>query len=757
MVSQTVAVAQNRLPDNDLNRIKAQADLYFRGAAYEKAIRLYQLCITYPNPNAGDKTILQSRIQKAQRLIQLDNLLLAEVRKRNYPKATAYSEEMLRLNPNDPYVKVTRNDLKVSMNQQFSTQDARLLSRADVLIEQGNWSVAQAILRLADQLPNGRKNSQVAAKLDMVSQLEKAERAIVSAGRSGNMIKAEQIVNRLREKYPTEVARSPVIANLPKLDEQYIAARKQLFQAVAHQIAHCDYDRATQLLIEAKASPSFSTDPQLAARINTIRAVERQLQNIINWKTDLSKRAITVQAYKSVYANKDFRGCIRENYYDYLTAEARMKQNGFNYSGAIIAYKTAVSISPTLARRDRIAEKISICDSLSKCPDKDRTFAALMRTADQLYQRCDCDSAVLMWQSAKPYLSSICPTGDKNQVIWTDWTDKVSDCQKGKTETSRYVTLLSQAETLLESQSCQQSKKLLTSAAAINVRCTILSKKRVDSLLSMCDVCIKQQCYDSLVTAAERSRGLGFDIDALKYYRQARECVAKTNEQALTRVINELTCKVEGTGCPLNTSVSQSDLKSDLKTILFDVILGGGVVSTKSPDKSVQLPLLYTGYLRLSTGIKFIPKHSFISGGVGVQMSRYQINAANTSILTGSNVLILNAGVYSFLDLHSPNFRSGKWYPYLSGGYVLSMPVLFNLKNSQNSVISMDKKFLVPLLTSFNAGLGIEKVRRNKSYKIGFLYQNTAGDFFRNQPIDGRNLSLIGLNIFMINLGVSFR
>ncbi len=754
---QAAAVAQSRVPDNDISRIKSQADMYFRGAAYGKAIRLYQLCISYPNPNVGEKTVLRSQVQKAQRLIQLDDLLLAEVRKINYPKAIAYSEEMLRLNPNDTYVKVTRNDLKSSANQQFSTQDARLLSRADVLIDQGNWSAAQAILRLVDQLPNGRKNSQVAAKLTMVSQLEKAERAIMSASRNGDMIKAEQIVNRLREKYPTEVARSPVIATLPKLDEQYIAARRQLFQAVAQQIARCDYDRATQLLIEAKAGSGFATDPQLLSRISTIRRVERQLQNIIDWKTDPNKRIVTIQAYKSVYANKDFRGCIRESYYDYLTAEARMKQNGFNYAGAIIAYKTAVSISPTLARRDQITEKISICDSLSKCPDKDRTFAILMRTADQLYQQCKCDSAGMVWQSAKPYLSSLCPTGVRNQSVWTDWSSKLSDCQKEKENTSRYTTLVSQAETLLESQNCQQSKQFLISAANIKVRCSILNKKQIDSLLAVCVICIKQQCYDSLVTAAERSRGLGFDIDALKYYRQAKECVAKNNEQVLIRAINELTCKVEGKGCPLNPSVGSDNLKSDPKVILFDIILGGGLMSAKSPDRSFQLPLLYTGYLKLSTGIKFIPKRSFISGGIGIQLSRYQFNAGNTPVLTGSNVSILNAGAYSFLKLHSPNLRNGRWHPYLSGGYMLLMPVSFNFRNSQNSVISADKKFLTSSLQSLNAGVGIEKIKRNKTYKVELSYQNTAGEFFRNQPIDGSNVSLIGLKTFMINLGMGFR
>lgn len=757
LVSQTIAVAQSQVRGNDIGRIKSQADLYFREAAYDKAVRLYKLCTAYLNPNAGDKAALQSQIQKAQRLTQLDGLLLAEVRNKNYAKATAYSEEMLRLNPNDPYVKVTRNDLKSSANQRFNTQDARLLSRADVLIGQGNWSAAQAILRLVDQLPNGRKNSEVAAKLNMVNELAGAERAISLAIRNGDPIRAEQIVGRLREKYPTEVERSRVIATLPKLDEQYIADRKQLFQAVARQIARCDYDRATQLLIEAKLKPGFATDPQLLARINSIRSVERQLQNITNWKTDPNKRTITVQAYKSVYAKKDFRGCIQEGYYDYLTAEAQMKQNGSNYAGAIIAYKTATAISPALARRDQINEKISICDSLSKCPDKDRTFVALMRTADQLYQQCNCDSAVVVWQSAKPYLSSVCSTGIRNQATWSDWSGNVTECQNQKSEISRYTSLVSQAETLLENKNCQQSEQLLTSASDIKVRCSSLSKKRVDSLLIVCSICIKQQCYDSLVTAAERSRRLGFDIDALKSYRQAKACVEKKNEQVLTRAIDELTCKVEGKGCPLNTAVDLDNLKPDLKTILFDISLGGGVMSAKSPDGSVQLPLRYTGYLKLGIGIKFMPKRSFISGGLGIHLNRYQFNAANTSILAGSNASIFNAGVYSFLDLHSPNFRSGKWYPYLSGGYALSMPLLLNLKNNQNSVISTDKKFLTSSLPSLNYGIGIEKINRNTIYKIGLSYQNTAGDFFRNQPIDSRNISLIGLNIFIINLGISFR
>ena len=88
---------------------------------------------------------------------------------------------------------------------------------------------------------------------------------------------------------------------------------------------------------------------------------------------------------------------------------------------------------------------------------------------------------------------------------------------------------------------------------------------------------------------------------------------------------------------------------------------------------------------------------------------------------------------------------------------MVSTPVLFNFKNSQNSVLSTDKKFINPLLSSVNAGIGIEKIKRNQAYNIELCYQNTAGELFRNQPIDGRNVSLIGLKAFMLNLGISFR
>ena len=53
LVSQTVAVAQSQVRGNDIGRIKSQADLYFREAAYDKAVRLYKLCTAYLNPNAG--------------------------------------------------------------------------------------------------------------------------------------------------------------------------------------------------------------------------------------------------------------------------------------------------------------------------------------------------------------------------------------------------------------------------------------------------------------------------------------------------------------------------------------------------------------------------------------------------------------------------------------------------------------------------------------------------------------------------------
>lgn len=745
--------AQQQAQKTDLNQIKLQADAYYREAAYDKALRLYQLCIAYPN--GGDKTSFQAQVQKAKRLIQLDDLMLAEVRKSNYSKALAYSEEMLRLNPNDPYVKVTRNDLKSSTNQQFSKQDEQLLSRANELIEQGNWWSAQSILRLVDQLPSGRKNAQVKAKLEMVSQLQQAERAIAIAVRNGDQIKSEQLVSQIRVKYPTEVIYSPVIASLPKLDEQYIAARKQLFQAVANHISHCDYFKATQLLVEAKAKPAFANDLLIQSRINAIRAIERQLQNITNWKTDPSKRNITVQAYKSVYANKNFRACVQDSYYEYMTAEAQMKQNGFNYAGAIIAYKTASSINPTLARRDRVSEKIATCDSLSKCPDKDRTFAALLRTADQLYQQCNCDSAVVVWQSAKMYLSSLCPSGSRNQAIWSDWSSKVSDCQKEKSETVRYLNALSTAESMLEERRCQQAKDLLASAGAINVRCGSLSRKRVDSLTSVCQICIKQQCYDSLVTAAERSRRLGFDIDALKYYRQAKECVAKNNEQFLNLAIDELTCKVEGKGCPPNPPVKHNKQSVALKSLLFDLAISGGPLLAKSPDEGTQLAIRSTNYEKLGLGIQYLPKQSFISVGVGLQLERYFLNALYTPVVDSSKITMVNAGIYSYLKIHSPNYRKGNWCPYLSGTYAFSTPMLFTLQSS-SSVISSDKKYVTSLLPSVNLGIGLEKIKGNRSFKVEATFQHMASEVFTNQPNNGYNLSLRGLNVLSLSIGFGF-
>lgn len=746
--------AQQRVPRTDLNQIKTQADVYYREAAYDKAIRLYQLCIAYPN--GEDKTSFQAQVQKARHLIQLDDLMLTEVRKNNYSKALAYSEEMLRLNPNDPYVKVTRNDLKSSTNQQFSKQDEQLLSRANELIEQGNWSSAQAILRLVDQLPNGRKNAQVRAKLEMVSQLQQAERAIATAVRNGDQIKSEQLVSQIRSKYPTEVIHSPVIAALPKLDEQYIAARRQLFQAVASQISRCDYFKATQLLVEAKAKPGFANDLQIQGRINTIRGIERQLQNITNWKTDPNKRNITVQAYKSVYANKSFRACIQDSYYEYMAAEAQMKQNGFNYAGAIMAYKTASSINPTLARRDRVSEKIAVCDSLSKCPDKDRTFTALMRTADQLYQQCNCDSAIAVWQSAKMYLSSLCPSGSRNQAIWSDWSSKASDWQKEKSETVRYLTAISTAESMFMERRCQQAKDLLVSANSINVRCGSLNRKRVDSLMAVCDVCVKQQCYDSLVTAAERSRRLGYDIDALKYYRQAKECVTKNNEQFLNLAIDELTCKVEGKGCPPNPLVKPEKQSVDLKSLLFDLTINGGPLLAKSPDESTQLAIRSTNYQRLGLGIQYLPKQSFISVGAGLQLERYFLNALYTPVVNGSKVTIVNAGIYSFLKIHSPNYRKGNWHPYLSGTYAFAIPMLFSLQSS-SSVISTDKKYVTSLLPSVNGAIGLEKVKGKMSFKVEATYQHMANEVFVNQPSNGYNLFLRGLNVLSLGIGVGFR
>lgn len=751
-VLQPVAIAQNRQSEADINRMKARADLYFREAAYEKAIRIYQLCVSYPGP--GDKQPLKAQVQKAKRLVQLNSLLFADIRKSNYTSALKYSQEMLRLNPNDPYIKATQKDLSQSATQQFSTQDNRLLNRADILIKARKWADARAILRLIDQLPNGRKNAQVATKLEMVGELEAAEGTIAAATRNGDFTRAELTINQVIVKYPDEAKNIGKSASTNGIMENSSSLRKQLFELVAQQISQCNYDKAVQLLIDAKTKGGLTNDLQVSNKISAIRLVERQRQSIIYWKNDPSKRTITLQAYRAVYSKKEFRACVRESYYEYLTADARVKQNGSNYAGAILSYKAAISISPVLAKKEHIGQQLIICDSLSRCSDREQVFISLIRTADQLYQQCNCDSAINVWQSAKRYISPLCPTNDINLAKWTDWQNKEADCKKEKNNIGQFFSLLANGEELLSVNSCQQSKEILLSASAIKARCSQFSKKRLDSLLAKCDVCLKTQCYDSLMIAAERSYGLGFEIDALKYYRQARECEAKKNDGTLARLINELTCRVEGKGC--SPSVIKP-VKISKNSVTVEFTVGGGGIIANFTEQVVQLPISYTNHQRISITAKYLPERSIFSGGGGFYVGRYQMNVAKLSANTSGNLSILDIGPMAFLRLHSPAYKTKNWYPYLLGGYTITKPVLFKFEDTDSNKSLTGTNYISPFFKAVMVGAGIEINSKKTTYKIELLGQIVNQEIFKNTSAPGYNTSLQGINNISVNVGIGFR
>ena len=99
-------IAQNQKP-NDFERLKAQADVYFKGGAYERAIYLYRACLNYPYLASETEVSLGKQIEKSQQSIQLDDEAMGHLRKGNKSKAIEIITKILQIN-NRNYISINQ-------------------------------------------------------------------------------------------------------------------------------------------------------------------------------------------------------------------------------------------------------------------------------------------------------------------------------------------------------------------------------------------------------------------------------------------------------------------------------------------------------------------------------------------------------------------------------------------------------------------------------------------------------------------------
>lgn len=738
-------IAQNQKL-NDFERLKAQADMYFKGGAYDRAIHLYRACLNYPYLAKETENPLRTQIEKSQQAISLDNDAMANLRKGNKTKAIDSFNKILQLNPTDPYAKANKNDLQQSLNNSFSVQDQRLLSRANQYLDKGEWEKANTLLRLIDKMPNSKHDPMIAKKIEMTRELAQAEISILEAKKLGNSKEAKRIAQNYTSKYPAETKDSQIFKNtdLRKSSVDYCVS---VLANVKHELDKCNFDRAEVLLINARKMPECQNDPRITRQISIIRSVKKNKADVQSWFGDGSKKQFIEQAFANIY--KVSPSCIRKEYFDFVFNEGIIKQRNGDCADAIVAFQRARRISNTLAKKENIDLRISESDTCIKCRDKERIFKAQMALANQLYRSCECDSAIIQWQIAEKYL---CSTDLTNRKIWKDWQSQIEECQKNSKTIEQFNLLKNQAKNLLENENCIDAKKRYLSADSLQVRCGKLEKIEINSEITKCDLCIKNQTYERIKVSADSCIRVNDKKGALSFYREAIVFAPADRKRGLETTISRLACEVEQNGCP-------EIIKSETPNFLLQkaVTIQGGVLSSKVFQNQIESATQISPTGNITFQLDYISLKSPISGRIGAGYSHSYIHTevANKKILERFQIGAVQVPLN--IRLHKPKSNLNTWRPYVGLEYIFIIPVTFQYEN-----YSLEKKVIgLTSLSSPNSqvgfGIGLERLVKENNIFIELKYNSLGSNIFRENKLTGTYyFSIPQVRSLNLNLGYRF-
>jgi tetratricopeptide (TPR) repeat protein len=738
-------IAQNQKL-NDFERLKAQADVYFKGGAYERAIYLYRACLNYPYLASETEVSLRKQIEKSQQSIQLDDEAMDYLRKGNKSKAIEIITKILQINPSDPYAKANRADLQQSLNSSFSAQDQRLLNRANEYIAKEEWEKANTLLRLIDKMPNSKHDPMIAKKIQMTRDLAQAERGILEAKKSGNSQEAKRIAQNSTSKYGSETKASPIFKS-PNLKEPSIDYCAPILANAKRELDRCNFDRAEVIFANARKMPECQNDRRITRQLAIIRSVKKNKADIQGWLGDASKKPFIEQAFANIY--KTNPACIRKEYFDFVFNEGVIKQRNGDCADAIVSFQKAKRISVVLAKRENIDLRINESDTCIKCRDKERIFKIQMALADRLYRNCECDSAVVQWQIAESYLCSTVPTSRK---IWEGWRSQIEECEKNKITIVRFSSLMAQAKDLFENKKCEEAKKSYIYADSLQVRCGRLEKSRIDSAIVKCDLCIANQTYERIKVSADSSIRINDKKGALSYYRQAIAYAPADRKKAIETTIARLACEVEQIGCP-------EPPKPETPNFLIQKVFTfqGGASLTKTFQNQIEAKTSISPVISLFAQLDYISFKGPLSGRIGIGYShQYVLTETNNNKLL-EKFQIGEIQLPISIRLHRPKSSLSTWRPYISLEYIFMSPIVFQYENYLSEVNLRGLKSLSRTNSLLGFGFGIERLVQKRNIFIDVKYNSLVNDIFKeNKPTGIYYLAIPQIRSLNLSLGYRF-
>lgn len=653
-ISQSTRPPVSKSPQEILTE---RAEYYFKIGDYFRANNLYKYCLTALVYVENEEEV-RNKLNICKQLHYLQNQLFYAITKGDNNLIQTLSNKILKLNPED-------NIAKMSKGVQY-----------DIVIGTGITPSQKAVaMKKANELNQKGKKNEALAILEP--------------------FKGDKEVERIKEAIKKGGSKPVDEVNEDQCDKE---AYNRLKREMEKEYASCHLEDAKAKARLIKKINCYSNDPITNKVLENINDIQTALRNISGWRSgeDNSKRDFVIPEYERIF--KKNKNCVEWDYfyYVYLSAE-KMRANSPCNKEIIARLLTAQRISPNLAQKEDIAQKIASIENCIDCEGKISLFVTLFNSAKNQYRRCQYDEAIGLYQEAQKLLSSC--TSSKVEQLTKEWDDIKGEIAINRRITTRFNWLKSAADSLRALDQCEVAHKYYLEADSLQTKCSALVKTDLATKIAISNCCRLNQKFDNFIDSSRRAQRLNLFRDGLRFADSALvvgmynpDCISAQKIKSL----EDYLCLTYKKGCPVVVALDT--------TIYRGFEITGGTFynnpTLKSPVRT-NLPSWYWG--GWAGGVNYIIGDKYGELKISGQFSQNYFKIQNQFAANEEfDFQLIKAGLEASIRLK----KKTKTYPFVTIGAFGNFPLSFNYKSTLNSNSVKGVSYLSGGL-GFKAGLGI--------------------------------------------------
>lgn len=650
---------------------------------YIRADNICRFLLRSSNISDEDKNLIQDKINWISHLRNLELDIVVAVKKKKYNDAIVLIDKNKKQGISSRETRELSETLNRLEKYKNTSIEQRYLDKADEYEKEGRLQRAIEILRLFPNNPNAK-------------------------------IKIASITNKEKEK--------PFLSNSTQTpcDKEVL---NRLKREMEKEYATCHLEDAKSKARAIKQMNCYSNDRTANRILENINDIQIALRNIAAWRSggDNSKRDFIIPEYERIF--KKNKNCVEWDYFYYVYSSAeKMRANSPCNKEIIARLLTAQRISPTLAQKEGIAQKIASIENCVDCEGKISLFVTLFNSAKNQYRRCQYDEAIGLYQEAQKVLSSC--TSSKVEQLTKEWDDIKGEIEINRRIITRFNWLKSAADSLRALDQCEVAHKYYLEADSLQTKCGALVKTDLATKIASSNCCRLNQQFDNFIDSSRRAQRLNLFRDGLRFADSAL-VVGRNNPDCISaqkiKGLEDYLCLTYKKGCPVVVVLPKTD------TTIYRgfEITGGTFYNNPTLTSSVRTNLPSWGWGGWSGGVNYIVGNRHGELKIGGQFSQNNFKIQNQFADNEEfDFQLIKAGLEANIRLK----KRTKTYPFVTIGGFGNFPLSFNYKSTLNSNSVKGASYLSGGF-GFKAGLGIairNKITLSLVYdRVGIIEENS--------------------------------